>query len=130
MFNLRCLTTAIAVCSLATPLAAQGARQDVLATPEALVTVAAPLVVLRSSAPTVRSLGPTVQSGIAGVRTNVDQPVLTPAAADPHMRRNPALMLVGGAALIVGAVIGGRPGTIVMVGGGIVGLVGLWNYLQ
>jgi uncharacterized membrane protein YiaA len=44
--------------------------------------------------------------------------------------RNPAMMIVGGAALVVGAVIGGQAGTIVMVGGAVIGLVGLWNYLQ
>ena len=40
------------------------------------------------------------------------------------------MMIVGGAALIVGAIIGGTPGTIVMVGGGVVGLIGLYNYLE
>jgi len=32
--------------------------------------------------------------------------------------------------MIVGAVIGGDAGTIVMVVGGVIGLVGLWNFLQ
>jgi hypothetical protein len=41
-----------------------------------------------------------------------------------------AQMAVGGAALVVGALIGGKPGTVVMVGGAIVGLYGLWNYLK
>ncbi len=41
-----------------------------------------------------------------------------------------AMMIVGGAALVVGAIIGDTPGTILMVGGAIVGLVGLYNYLQ
>jgi hypothetical protein len=40
------------------------------------------------------------------------------------------MMIVGGAAFIVGAVVGGKSGTAVMIGGGILGLVGLWNYLQ
>ena len=40
------------------------------------------------------------------------------------------MMIVGGAALIVGAVIGDTPGTIIMVGGAVVGLVGLYQYLQ
>ena len=39
-------------------------------------------------------------------------------------------MLVGGAGLIVGAIIGGQSGTIVMVGSGVIGLVGLFRYLQ
>ena len=40
------------------------------------------------------------------------------------------MMIVGGAALIVGAVVGGTAGTIIMIVGGVIGLVGLWNYLQ
>ena len=41
-----------------------------------------------------------------------------------------ALMIVGGAALVVGSVIGGDAGTLMMVGGGVLGLVGLYRYLQ
>jgi hypothetical protein len=40
------------------------------------------------------------------------------------------MMIVGGAALIVGSIVGGDAGTLFMVGGGIVGLVGLWNHLK
>ena len=43
---------------------------------------------------------------------------------------NVAMMIVGGAAMIVGSVIGGDTGTIVMVGGGAVGLIGLFRYLR
>jgi len=44
--------------------------------------------------------------------------------------QNVAMMIVGGAALVVGSVIGDDAGTIMMVGGGVVGLVGLYRYLQ
>ena len=40
------------------------------------------------------------------------------------------MMVVGLGGLVVGAIIGGTPGTIIMVGGAVVGLVGLYNYLQ
>jgi hypothetical protein len=40
-----------------------------------------------------------------------------------------ALMIVGGAALILGSVIGDDAGAMMMVGGGVVGLVGLYQYL-
>ncbi len=43
---------------------------------------------------------------------------------------NVALMIVGGAALVVGSVIDGDAGTLMMVGGGVVGLIGLYRYLQ
>ena len=39
-------------------------------------------------------------------------------------------MVVGGAAIIVGAIIGDDPGTVIMVGGAIIGLYGLYQYLQ
>jgi hypothetical protein len=47
-----------------------------------------------------------------------------------HMGQDKAMMVVGVAALITGAIIGGSPGTIVMVGGAVVGLMGLYNYLE
>ena len=39
-------------------------------------------------------------------------------------------MIVGGAAFLAGAIIGGDAGTIIMVGGAAVGLYGLYLYLQ
>jgi hypothetical protein len=47
-----------------------------------------------------------------------------------HIGQDKAMMVVGVAALVAGAIIGGAPGTIVMVGGAVVGLMGLYNYLQ
>lgn len=41
-----------------------------------------------------------------------------------------ALMIVGGAAILVGAVIGDAPGTLFMVGGAVALLYGLYLYLQ
>ena len=41
-----------------------------------------------------------------------------------------ALMIVGGAAFLAGAIIGGDAGTIIMVGGAGIGLYGLYLYLQ
>jgi hypothetical protein len=66
------------------------------------------------------------------------------AALDERDRREPpnaprngagfgqpeALMIVGGAAFLAGAIIGGDPGTIVMIGGAGIGLYGLYLYLQ
>ena len=51
-------------------------------------------------------------------------------AQKANLGQSQALMVVGGAALIVGAIIGDDPGTIIMVGGAIVGLYGLYQYLQ
>ena len=44
-------------------------------------------------------------------------------------RNSVALMAVGGAALVVGAVIGDDAGTLVMLGGAVVGLYGLYLFL-
>jgi len=43
---------------------------------------------------------------------------------------NVALMVVGGAALIIGAVIGGDGGLLLAIGGAIVGLYGLYHFIQ
>jgi hypothetical protein len=59
-----------------------------------------------------------------------------PAAAAPlpstgqHLGEAKAEMLVGGAAIVVGALIGGDGGRVLMFGGAVVGLYGLWNYLK
>jgi hypothetical protein len=58
-----------------------------------------------------------------------DQPtVVLPQHANLGQAR--AMMVVGVAALIAGAVIGDTPGQIVMIGGAVIGLVGLYDYLQ
>ena len=61
--------------------------------------------------------------------------VSTPRGAPPVLQNKKsnknalALMIVGGAALVIGAVIGDDAGTIVMLGGAGVGLYGLYLFL-
>jgi hypothetical protein len=46
-------------------------------------------------------------------------------------RATPAvMMIVGGAALLAGTVVSGKTGTRIMIGGGILGLVGLWQHAK
>ena len=52
------------------------------------------------------------------------------ARTNAGLGQSRALMIVGGAALVTGAIVGGKPGTIIMVGGAVVGLYGLYQYLQ
>jgi hypothetical protein len=68
----------------------------------------------------------------AGVHTRETARPLQPTAAPAHanLGQARAMMVVGVAGLIAGAIIGGSPGTIVMVGGAVVGLFGLYDYLQ
>jgi hypothetical protein len=128
MSGLRSTTTAIAVLLLAAPLAAQSASPD--ATAQNAVAAPAPVAPPASDVERAPSLVPTRANATVGVRAvaNPTAPVpLAPPSAGSH---SPAMMIVGGAGLLVGAIIGGTAGTIVMIVGGVIGLVGLWNYLN
>jgi hypothetical protein len=80
---------------------------------------------MRAQAPDLRSNVPT---------TAIDLEVATSVTALPaamqRQNQNVALMIVGGAAMIAGSLIDGDTGTIVMAGGGILVLVGLFRYLN
>ncbi|MGH7619678.1 MAG: hypothetical protein ACREPM_20890 [Gemmatimonadaceae bacterium] len=79
---------------------------------------------------------PVTGAPLTGLRAGVharetarpNQPAMLAAATAPAQAR--AMMIVGVAALIAGAIIGDTPGTIIMVGGTVVGLIGLYEYLQ
>jgi hypothetical protein len=43
---------------------------------------------------------------------------------------NVAMMLVGGAAIVVGSIVGGDGGQIIMISGAVIGLIGLFRYLR
>jgi hypothetical protein len=78
----------------------------------------------------VQNVGPTRASLIVAARTNI-QPLTSPSAASGAGLNQPqALMIVGGAAILVGAIIGDTAGDVFMVGGAVVGLYGLYKYLQ
>jgi hypothetical protein len=121
MSNYRQLFTALAALVLATPVMAQSAPAPASAPAAA---VAAPTV--STDAPVV---GPTLTGNAVGVRAAAAPAPLVPAPA-PQARSSSALMVVGVAALLVGAVVGGDEGSIVMIVGGVMALVGLWRYVQ
>ncbi len=113
---------------VAAPMAAQQAAFDSTsqgAAVAASAVVAAPV----ATSPTT---GPVFQPAAVVSRSQSATTPLTMMAmpVNGENSHNVALMVVGGAGLIVGAVIGGRSGTIVMVGSGVIGLVGLFRYLQ
>lgn len=123
-----------------------------------LLAVAAPLRAQISlpdaSGDSVRATPDSVQATADVTNHTVSQPVvagapLTGLRAGVHLRETSrpstpnitaqahanlgqarAMMVVGVAALVAGAIIGGDPGTIVMVGGAVIGLIGLYEYLQ
>lgn len=112
--------------------AAQQANNDARpATAPLAETAAAPAPMTSAVA---QPAGPTLDRATAGVRTTrvADE---VPKAANPLPRREPnnqnkAMMIVGGAGLLAGAIIGKDAGTIVMLGGAGLGLWGLWKYLE
>lgn len=55
---------------------------------------------------------------------------LSPVAPVQRVGQSKAMMIVGGAGLIAGLIIGGDAGTVVAVAGAAVGLFGLYNYLK
>lgn len=70
-----------------------------------------------------------VRVGVAPVEVNAE--AADPAAmAQARVGQSMALMIVGGAALVTGLVIGGDAGTILALGGAVVGLIGLYHYLR
>ena len=131
--------TAVALLSItAGSLAAQGAAQggaqgatagDPPAPAAAPSADQAPAVAPAAGQPV--SLAPLERNASVGVHA------LSPSGPTPiapprreKVGSNVALMIVGGAVLIIGAFVGGTPGAIIMVGGGVVGVIGLYRYLQ
>lgn len=133
--------TAAALCAAATvsPLRAAHA-QSATSTGDG---IAAPAVEApQPAAPRTAAAGPTLASASVAVRASgaEEQQRLAAAAsavptnalpAQRHSQGQPkALMIVGGAAFIAGALIGDTAGTAIMIGGAGVGLYGLYLYLQ
>lgn len=104
------------------PLAAQLVAADSL-------PVAAPV---SAAGPT---LGPTLDGARAGATRAAHDSAATDATAavpvaGPRAGRPVALMAVGAAALVIGLLIGGNGGKAVAVGGAVVGLAGLYEFIR
>ena len=96
----------------------------------ALLT-AAPAWAQRTS-PAAPAAGPTLEGAISAVRapvTTTHREPLGAALARP-LRQSETLMIIGGGLFLTGAIIGDDAGTILMVGGVVTGLYGLYQYLQ
>jgi hypothetical protein len=122
--------------AVAGPLSAQGLLSvpstDTLRVTAAAVlpdTASAPVV---TPAPSREVLGAPMTGLRAGVHARETARPARPLPAAGTMQQNQAraMMIVGVAGLIAGAIIGDTPGTIIMVGGTVVGLIGLYEYLQ
>jgi len=76
-------------------------------------------------------VGPTADALAVGVRPVIVASPTAPAArSGAGLGQNEAMMIVGGAAILVGAIVGGDAGDVFMIGGAVVGLYGLYKYLQ
>lgn len=93
---------------------------------ERVVTTAA-----ERPANTTTSVGPRLAP--AGLTTMAFSTANAPAPQpddNANMGPNLALMGAGAAAVVVGLLIGGDGGTAIALGGGVVGLIGLYRYLR
>lgn len=85
------------------------------------------------AAPKRPAAGPTADAASVAVRPTESQDLRVNPAAAPRRAgygQPVALMVVGGAALLTGLIIGGGAGTAIAVGGAVVGLYGLYEFLQ
>lgn len=103
----------------------------------AVLAVTTPSAIAVAQAPSVpraqhASVGPTVGASVVGIRRAESAKAPAAPAADARLGagRNVALMVVGGAALIIGAIIGGTAGVLIAVTGAAIGLYGLYNFVQ
>jgi hypothetical protein len=111
----------------ARPALAQQSQQTVVSQPSL-----APRTPPADVAAPARQAGPTMDAASVAVRQPVSSETRAPNA--PPRRAGygqpVALMVVGGAALLAGLIIGGGAGTAVAVGGAVIGLYGLYEFLQ
>jgi hypothetical protein len=64
-----------------------------------------------------------------GMHTDAPRIVL-PAQSRPNLGKDVAMMAVGGAGIVVGSIIGGDGGMMIAIGGGVIGIIGLYHYLK
>lgn len=119
---------AVAVASALALAAPVYAQQDApIDAGQSLLTsslLASPPLIYSLFAPTLGSS----QLGLQSAYAEVGAPVVQSSRSGRD--QDVVMMIVGGAALVVGAVIDGDAGTIIMIGGGAVGLLGLYRYLS
>ncbi len=80
--------------------------------------------------PTAAPAGPTFELSRVGVHTQQETLAAPAAPAGQNYGRGTALMIVGGAAVLTGLLISNSAGNAIAVGGAVVGLYGLYLYLQ
>jgi hypothetical protein len=98
---------------------------------QSLVPRTPPADVAAPAAKDSLAAGPTVDAARIAARYHESADLKITAAPRRAGYGQPvALMVVGGAALLTGLIIGDDAGTVIAVGGALVGLYGLYEYLQ
>lgn len=112
-------------------------RSWLRALPLAAALLASPLAVSLADAQARSAAGPTRSAASVGARLAAQpSPLDASSATAPLQRRThhsqaAALMIVGGAAVVVGLLASGSAvGPLLILGGSVVGLYGLYLYLQ
>lgn len=108
------------------------ARVLVIALLASVISVPAGAQVASASASPGPAIGQDAAALRAPVAVGVERDLSTELAQQSQRSfgRAESLMIIGGAAFLAGAIIGGDAGTIVMIGGAAIGLWGLYLYLQ
>lgn len=123
--NARIRAALLSLCSLLFVVQARSLQAQAISDSTVLVQL------VQSDAPPAQHVGPTRDALSVGVRPSMSVTTApAPSRGGSGIGQPEAMMIVGGAAILVGAVIGGDAGDIFMVGGAVVGLVGLYKYLQ
>jgi hypothetical protein len=131
------LSALVTMITVPARLAAQAVSSDSNAAATTVRDTASATAPVATPVATAAPAQPVSGAPLTGLRAGVHarttaRPDAPTAAAPSHanLGASEALMIVGVAGLIVGAIIGGTPGTIIMVAGGLLGLKGLYDYLQ
>jgi hypothetical protein len=115
----------------AMPLAAQSSERVSNDSTQVTANAAQPTIEREVAVPMAGASKTGLRAGVHARETSrPDQPTMAAAGGPRNLGQARAMMVVGVAALITGAVIGGQAGTFIMVGGAVIGLVGLYDYLQ
>lgn len=77
-------------------------------------------------------VGPRTLNGVLRVARNDSTRTAPVQRSDAHLGAgsNVALMGVGLAGIVIGSLVDGSGGTMMVIGGGVVGLIGLFRYLR
>jgi hypothetical protein len=73
--------------------------------------------------------GPTVETASVAVK-NVETKAVAPYSPGKYYDQGTKLMIVGGAAILTGIVVGGDAGHAISIVGAVIGLYGLYKYLE